>query len=880
MIRYYASQSLIQQEAILKRLHAAQGKTQSTGSAIDNSTDPSDRFGTSVLNYITSKLNHREQVQERHLLQTGIIHAIRNASASHLEIGSNPVDISVSEEARKWSLSVLLASLRYSGMKDREGRISEAHQSTFQWLFKDSNNDKWTNFKDWLESDDKLYWITGKAGSGKSTLMKYICYPVEFMEGLNPAPRCREYLTTWSGDKRLVISSFYFWNSGIQMQMTQRGLLMSLLHKILEQCPELAPLACPNRWEAICLFGDDPQDWEEQELRDTLCRTTKSVSQLDATVALFVDGLDEFHGKPDELISLFQDILNFPNVKICVASRPWVEFQDAFKHKPSLMLEYLTYDDIKSFVTSRFHNEPVFVQLCRREEEFADQLIEDIVSKAAGVFLWVALVVSSLLAGMSFGDRVSDLKRRLNLLPPDLSKLYEKMLLSLDQFYLEHTAQLFSLVGASSVPMNLVLASFADEDDPDFALRREIRPLSGDEIVLRMDTMRRRINSRSKGLLEVKGLVSTPEGVGYVPWNYEQCTVQYLHRTVKDYIENDDVQKTLQSAMRPTFDPHLRLLAGHLAYIKGLNLNEISAADYLWVDHFSKCLESARAVLTSSIPKMILLLDEMDEAGSIIFQTFAVSRGIKQDEMRPKSGPWAFWVRSSRELDWRKYPSGFDHAYLSVAVVFGIVEYVRVKAGLGCLIQKPTFGSSADDMPRYVKWPLLMDAITLGTSRMTTGSDRGLDLSMIQCLLNKGADPNYMVGEPHGIQETSPLIESISQLMLSVDDSMKHHFWVEVTRLFTRAGRIDNDTVDRATRIFLDVKHLIWAPRFNLRIFIQRNSARKSFRKALQELARGENPDFSALVAKIRSLVDVEWLTLRQERTIGRFGPDDILSRR
>jgi hypothetical protein len=850
MIRYYASQSLIQQDAILKGLHAVQGKTQSTGSAINNSTDPSDRLGTSVLNYVTSKLNHGEQARERRLLQTDIIHAIHKASASHLEIGSSPVDISVSEEPRKWSLGVLLTSLRYSGMKDREGRVSEAHQSTFRWLFKDNNNDKWTNYKDWLESDSKLYWITGKAGSGKSTLMKYICYPVESMEGLDPAPRCREYLTKWSGDKHLVIASFYFWNSGIQMQMTQRGLLTSLLHKILEQCPELAPLACPNRWETLCLFGDDPQDWEEQELRDALRRAMRNVSQLDATVALFVDGLDEFHGKPEELISLFQDILNFPNVKICVASRPWVEFQDAFKHKPSLMLEYLTYDDIKSFVTSRFHSEPVFVQLRRREEEFADQLIEDIVSKAAGVFLWVALVVSSLLAGMSFGDRVSDLKRRLDLLPPDLSKLYEKMLLSLDQFYLEHAAQLFSLVGASSVPMNLVLASFADEDDPDFALRREIRPLSRDEIVLRMDTMRRRINSRSKGLLEVKGLVSTPEGVGYDPWNRKQCTVQYLHRTVKDYIENDDVQKTLQSAMRPTFDPHLGLLAGHLAYIKGLNLNEISAAD-LWVNHFNEFLQSARAVLPSSIPKMILLLDEMDEAGSIIFQALGASRGIK-----PKSGLWAFWVSSSRELNRKNSPSGFDHAYLSLAVIFGIVEYVRVKAGLGCLIQRPTFGSSADDMPRYVKWSLLMDAITLGTSRMSPGSDRDLVLPMIQCLLDKGADPNYMVVKPRGMQETSPLIESVSQLMLSVDGSMQHHSWVEVTRLFARAGRIDNDTVDRAIRTFLAAEDLIW-PKFRLGIFMQWNgvnSARNSLSKVLQELARGENPDLSAPVAKIESL--------------------------
>lgn len=44
------------------------------------------------------------------------------------------------------------------------------------------------------------------------------------------------------------------------------------------------------------------------------------------------------------------------------------------------------------------------------EPRYADQLIENVVSKAAGVFLWVHLVMASLLAGMGFSDRVSDLQ--------------------------------------------------------------------------------------------------------------------------------------------------------------------------------------------------------------------------------------------------------------------------------------------------------------------------------------------------------------------------------------------------------------------------------------------------------------------------------------
>jgi hypothetical protein len=45
---------------------------------------------------------------------------------------------------------------------------------------------------------------------------------------------------------------------------------------------------------------------------------------------------------------------------------------------------------------------------------------------------------------------------------------------------------------------------------------------------------------------------------------------------------------------------------------------------------------------------------------------------------------------------------------------------------------------------------------------------------------------------------------------------------------------------------------------------MQWNSARKSFRKALQELARGENPDFSALVARIEILANRKYVMLRK----------------
>jgi hypothetical protein len=821
------SQSIAQQNAILGKLGVEQG----------TESERSGRFGTSVLNYVTSKLRGKERDREGSLLRTEIINTIRNASESHHKI-SDPANMPISENVRRISHRALLASLSYDLMKDREGRISEAHESTFQWLFTDGHKGKWTNFRDWLQSGDNLYWITGKPGSGKSTLMKYICSPVKSTEELDRTPRCHEYLTRWSGKKKLIIATFYFWNSGIEMQTTEKGLLMSLLQSILEQCPDLAPLACPTQWEALCLFGDESQEWQEQELRDSLRRAAQTVDKLDATLALFVDGLDEYVGKPEELISLFQSIVGLPNIKLCVASRPWVEFEDAFKHKPSLLVQNLTHDDIKSFVTAKFHGEPIFAELLRREEEFANKLIEDVVSKADGVFLWVALVVSSLLSGMAFGDRVSDLNRRLDLLPPDLGKLYEKMLLSLDPFYLEHAAQLFSLVRASEFPLPLLVASFADEDDLAFALRCEIRPLTNDEAVLRMNTMRRRINSRCKGLLEIKGL--TPGSTDFTDdVNYMYfITVQYLHRTVKDYIEGDHAQKVLQSAARSMHDPALRLLAGNIAYLKGFCHFTDPDPSPLINQVFIHCMQLGHNVLPSSIPRMILLVDELQTILSALDHV-AAPKFLKYSAFSVVlSGSNIEYLIPSTDLS-RRYSQVTSDAFLSLAVRYGNVEYVRAKAATGCLIQLPTSGSDFIDMKH--EWPLLIYALPgYSFSRRR--------LEMIHCLLDKGADPNYKFNIMPLM--TSPLSTLLCMMLIKfgtpfTDRDVINNGAFEAARLFIRAGGIENGAIDRA--LMQTSRLSVTFHPLRLTEWNTFRRARSAFCKALQDLSRSENGNISEL---------------------------------
>jgi ATPase subunit of ABC transporter with duplicated ATPase domains len=90
-------------------------------------------------------------------------------------------------------------------MKVRETKIVAAHTNTFEWIFEDTGTKKPTSFVDWLTNQDGIYWIMGKAGSGKSTLMKFLA----------SHRRTRKELLRWTGaDNILVMASFFFWSAG------------------------------------------------------------------------------------------------------------------------------------------------------------------------------------------------------------------------------------------------------------------------------------------------------------------------------------------------------------------------------------------------------------------------------------------------------------------------------------------------------------------------------------------------------------------------------------------------------------------------------------------------------------------------------------------
>ncbi|KAH7006952.1 hypothetical protein EDB80DRAFT_880472 [Ilyonectria destructans] len=272
------------------------------------------------------------------------------------------------EQKRK----TILDTLHFSQVKEREFAVAEAHRNTLQWIFNEKGKN---NFVAWLRQSDDIYWISGKAGSGKSTLMRF----------LTDYPNTTEFLKEWAGKKDLIVAKHYFWNPGTAIQKSQEGLFRSLLLQILYQRPQLIPAVCADRWNAQ--YGDTFHPWSRTELMETFARLD-NLKMLGCRICLFIDGLDEYDGDHAQLVSLIRHIGASQDIKICASSRQWLDFSDAFEQSEwKLYLHDLTHDDIRKFIQDNLNEDTRFNRLQQRNKAAAEGLGLEITERAHGVFL-------------------------------------------------------------------------------------------------------------------------------------------------------------------------------------------------------------------------------------------------------------------------------------------------------------------------------------------------------------------------------------------------------------------------------------------------------------------------------------------------------------
>jgi hypothetical protein len=619
---------------------------------------------------------------------------------------------SLIEEGRYLTKSQrVLSSLHFKSMEIRHSNIALAHAQTFDWIFRSTSQRPKASrptvyFLDWLTSKNGIFWVSGKPGSGKSTLMKYI----------SGHRRTMQTLKLWAKPERCITAKYFFWSTGNSMQKSLKGLLQSLLFDMFKQCPEVISVACPEKTTSYETQIKDDDSWDIADLSSMVRRITHC-KEMSAKFCFFIDGLDEYEGRHFDVIKVLDNLSKSPNIKICVSSRPWSIFEDAYGQDPTrkLYLQDLTRQDIKVYVKHRF--DEYFAQLLpATQEKRFQELLEEITNKAQGVFLWVLLVVNSLLEGLTNGDSISLLFSRLRRLPTDLEAFFGHMLNSIDDIYHEHMARSFQIALAASTPLTLMAYSFLEEDleDGQSALEKPVKPMDSYELSSRHQQMRRRLNGQTKGLLEAR---QDPAGTDYFGYR-----VDFLHRTVHDFLRTKDMQDLLLAKTKSGFNPESSILRGYLVLLKAMPLSERRLKDQ--AGPMQQLLEEAFFYAREvEIQTKSTNHNMINEFGAVIDR---ISREAQQDFV---------WYRDSAIGD---YDGINGHARKAACSSF--FEYT-IQKGLHLYVKQKLQRTPKTKL-RGGR-PILDCALRICPSKFS-GEIELLD--MVRYLLESGADPNEMYG--------------------------------------------------------------------------------------------------------------------------------------
>ncbi|KAI2631192.1 hypothetical protein GGS21DRAFT_168574 [Xylaria nigripes] len=596
----------------------------------------------------------------------------------------------------------VLESLYFPELRRRWYQIRNAAQRSNQWIY----DPRQTSFVSWLESQRKgdcFFYITGRAGSGKSTLMKFVY----------ENPRTNQYLEKWAAGTKLCTASYYFWNQGTEKQKSGVGLFQSLLYQILKSAPDIIASVYQDRLHH--------EVWEMEELIDMFKRIVQLTS-LDTKFCFFIDGLDEYDGEEKDIIRLLDELSVSVHIKICASSRPGRQYESILPKGDRLFdIAHFTKGDMKQYINTH-------LQACANWRSLAaanppcQDIINELSARAGGVWLWVSLVTDDIIKEAEKNEEVATLRKIVDEFPDDLHEYFERMIKKIPKLHREEMAQTFLVAVEELQPLPLYAFALLEEERKNihYAIDAPIRPIPDAEVKPRYDALKDRIRNRCSDLLIVN---DEPHPVF---WSHP---VDFLHRTVRDFLQGD-YDKHLRLYVKEDFDPLVSLSRICLGLLKALpvsnfrdraSVNKIIALtdELLYYAH-----EVERRTNREETP-LVLLLDELDKVNS------HHARGISNHWTHARDSP---------------APRGRDHYYeggqcnfLALAVQGRLVKYVRAKlqADRGNMKKKGRPLLDYALRPRRVT-PLSMPY-------HSTRDDPSLDVAMVEMLLDNGANPNQQV---------------------------------------------------------------------------------------------------------------------------------------
>ncbi|PKK48535.1 hypothetical protein CI102_7932 [Trichoderma harzianum] len=252
------------------------------------------------------------------------------------------------------------------------------------WIFENSELVQWRRQDDFKKHNGVL-WIKGNPGAGKSTLMKHI----------------------WANCDKLFADCFiatYFFNT--------RG------HSLLEK----TFLDDAVYQGFITIFREKQKiyrriEWHESELQDFLFLEMRQYRSR--RLLFIIDALDECTDSDRLKVVEFLESISVnsgTNLWICLSSRHYPNV--TIKKRLEIVVE-----------RSDEHRRGIAKYIKSKLKQKSSEIQNRILKKAAGIFMWVILVVAKLNEAYDRGQvEVADMRETLDQIPGDLEDLFQTLL--------------------------------------------------------------------------------------------------------------------------------------------------------------------------------------------------------------------------------------------------------------------------------------------------------------------------------------------------------------------------------------------------------------------------------------------------------------------
>jgi ankyrin repeat protein len=380
----------------------------------------------------------------------------------------------------------LVDSLQFAQIDDRFLNISLNYGNTCKWLLQTPEFLAWLD-PNKLREHNGFFWIKGKPGCGKSTLMKFLFGEVKRSLGNS------------------ILLSFFFNARGDELEKSTIGLYRSLLVQILKYCPQDEQI-----WDIPGLshrIQNEQLKYSSALLKQLLTQIIQSLEGQNITI--MVDALDECDDvEVRDMTAFFEQfgedfVSSGREFRVIFASRHYPHITIESCIPMTLEDQQGHYQDIDKYLSKK-------LKIGRSAD--AERLRQEIREKAFGIFMWIILVVKILNEEADHGQ-VHMLRKRLQDIPKDLHQLFQSIL-TRDSKHIDNMKLCLQWTLYARRPMTpeeLYVAIMSGlEHDVLFPHETE------------KDTMKLFILSSSKGLVEVTRTK--------IP------TVQFIHESVRDFL--------------------------------------------------------------------------------------------------------------------------------------------------------------------------------------------------------------------------------------------------------------------------------------------------------------------------------------------------------